>query len=46
MNVVFVARQSAKTPLLEDRDERASSNECGFFNCSRCGDDEDWLDGT
>lgn len=38
MNVEFVARHKENGPLLADRDERASSSECGFVMFKRYGD--------
>ncbi len=38
MNVVFVARQRERAPLLDDKDDKASTTEVGFLIDSR------WLD--
>lgn len=44
MNVEFVARHKENGPLFADRDESASSRECGFLMFSRYGDCSDRLD--
>lgn len=37
--VVFVARHSENAPLLADNADSASSRECAFLTCIRCGDE-------
>jgi hypothetical protein len=44
MNVEFVARHNEKGPLFADKDESASSKECGFLMFSRYGDCSGRLD--
>jgi hypothetical protein len=39
MNVVFVARHSESAPILVDNADNASSRECAFLSCIRCGDE-------
>ena len=45
-NVVFVARQRERAPLLADKEDSASSKECVFLSSISCDEEAEWSEGV